>query len=132
MNRQSFEIVCTLVSDLGCAEIRSLRLIKLFPLKAILEWQMDSEQKELRIDHFTVKSDHGILVPSCKEKEAQLSLYPGTKYTLTVETHYSGDIMSSSKQEFKYTTPTIDDSMLILYSVVDYELITTFCYIILQ
>lgn len=111
---------CFLQTDLGCAEIRSLRLIKLFPPKAILEWQMDSEQTEFLIDHFTVNSDHGILVRNCKEleREAQLFLNPGTKYTMTVETHYSGDIMSSSKKEFEYTTPTLDDSMLILYSVV--------------
>lgn len=90
----------------------SLQLMKLFPLKAKVQWKMSSG-KDLS-SHFFKLLANGDVVYYGKATHAELSLNPGNNYSLIVETCFE-DGTKSKSENYRYTTPTEDDSTYTLH-----------------
>ena len=97
-----------LITELEHAEIESVHLTSLSPLKVNVKWQLSPEaQIYTPPSHYRVLSNNKVVVESCDDTHSEIELDLGTPYSFKVETCYTEEVLES--KEFPYNTPTADD-----------------------
>ena len=116
--------VIYIFTELEAAKLKSNKLICLRrgnPAKTVyeVEWSYDNREPMLVVDHFRViatptpaddNTEREVSIADCTCRSTKLELQPGTTYSLSVETHFRGNIEPQmSKKGVQISVPVDDE-----------------------
>ena len=122
--------VHALYSELKAASIRSKRLIRVNPPNSVYKvmWCYNDCEPLLAVDHFQVSATPipsdgmeqrdintvTIRIDDSERRAVELELQPGTTYSLSIETHFKGNIEpQKSKEVTQVTSPKEEEGTTI-------------------
>ena len=123
-------------TELEAAKLKSNKLIRLRrgdPAKTVykVEWSYDNREPLVVVDHFRViatptpaddDTEREVSIVDRNYRSTVLELQPGTTYSLSVETHFRGNIEPQMSKEDVQISAPVDDEGKSLNSIAVFKL----------